>query len=114
MSLGPLLRLLVKSLHVGLQLATVHAPDAATADLDRGELPGANQRIDLRNAYRQIDRHIVKGEETRLYLGSAVAGFTGLSSGHRSTIAPDHDRYLHLAAFAAVCRHWVRGGVPCR
>ena len=114
MSFRPLLGLLVQPLHVGLELAPIDTPDPTTPDLDGRKLTGANQRVHLRDADRQVNRHVVEGQKTRLYLGSTIAGATGIRSGHRPTIAPDHDRYLHLASFAAVCCHWVRRGVPCR
>ena len=114
MSLRPLLGLLVQPLHIGLELPPIDAPDPAAPDLDGWKLSGANQRVHLRDADRQVDRHIVEGQKARLYLRFAIAGAAGLRSGHRPTIALDHGRYLHLAAFAAVCCHWVRRAVPCR
>jgi hypothetical protein len=43
MRLGPRSGLVVETLDVGLELVPVDPPDATAADLDGGELSGANQ-----------------------------------------------------------------------
>ena len=61
MFLGPSLGFLVKALDVLLELLAVHPPYASAADLDRRQLSGAHERIDLGHAHAQIFRHIVQG-----------------------------------------------------
>lgn len=97
MFLRPALGLLVKPVDIFVQLAAVYAPHAAASDLDRRELAGTDQRIDLWDADGQIFRDLVQSEETRFDLG------------HRPTIAVDGDGYLNLRTFALVWRP-LRGG----
>lgn len=115
MSLRPFLSLLVKALDVGLELRPVDTPHAPPSDLDRRELSGADQGVDLGNADREIRRYVFQSEKARFDLGSAVAG-AGVGLGHPATIAPDHLGYLHLASFAAVCcaSAVTDGGPTCR
>jgi hypothetical protein len=115
MSLRPLLGLLVKPFHVGLELGAVHPPDTAASDLDGGELTGSDQGVDLGDAHRQVCGHVFKSEESGLDLGFTVAG-AGVGLGHLATIAPDQLEYLHLASFAAVCCEWAAptGDRRCR
>lgn len=115
MSLRPLLSLLVKTLHIGLELGAVDAPYAPSSDLDGRELSRPDQGVDLGHADGQVSRHIFQSEEPGLDVGSAVAG-AGVGLGHLVTIAPDRLGYLHLASFAAVCCEWTpaRGGTSCR
>lgn len=116
MSLRPFVRLLVKPLDVGVELRPVHPPHAAPADLYGRKLAGANERVNLGHADREICRHIVKGQKARLDLRSSVIGSTGLALGHDPTIAPDEGGYLHLKSFAAVWRKTGSSGgsLPCR
>ena len=93
MFLRPSLGFFVKTLDVLLELLAVHTPYASTTDLDRGQLAGADERIDLRHADAQIFRHIVQGEKSCLDLGH-----------RRMTIAANGAGYLNLKAFALVWR----------
>jgi len=112
MSLRPLLSLLVKAFDVAVELGAVHAPDAPTSDLYSRKLARADKGIDLRHADRQVGRHVLESEKAGFDLRSA--GATGRCPGHLPTIAPDHDRYLHLESFAAVWRTTARGSEAVR
>lgn len=56
---GPLTGLLVQPIDVGLQLLLVDAPHAPAADLNRGKVPTAHQRIDLLDADTEVFRHVL-------------------------------------------------------
>ena len=99
MLLGPLFRLLVKPLDVGLELPSVHPPDPSAPDLDRGEVARSNKRVDLRNADAQVRGHIVEREETGLD-GRPPRRIVLL--GHRAKLSPDCVRFINLDAFAYV------------
>jgi hypothetical protein len=46
----PLLGLVHKALEVVVELLPIHPPNPSSADLDRGQVPGADECIDLRHA----------------------------------------------------------------
>ena len=99
MLLGPLFRLLVKPLDVGLELPPVDPPHAAAPDLDRGEIARSHQGVDLRDAHGQIGGHVLEREEAGLYrrpLGGVVL------LRHRVKLSPDCVRFINLNAFAYV------------
>ena len=102
MRLGPSLRFVVKPVDVGLELRLVHPPDAATADLDRGELARANERVDLGDADAQIGGDVLEREKAwldgRLVPATSRAGFRA----HLPKIAPSRGGLLDLALFAIV------------
>jgi hypothetical protein len=56
---GPRLGLFVEPVDERLELLSVDSPDAAAPDLDRGELAGPDERVDLRNAHAQIGRDVL-------------------------------------------------------
>lgn len=97
---SPRLRFLVKALHVCLELVTVDAPDASAADLDRRQLPGPNQRIDLRNAHAQVGRDVLERQESGLDLGTRL--LCRRLTWHEARITRDDDGYMDLALFAAI------------
>lgn len=66
MLLSPLLRLPVEPLDVALELTAVDAPEAATADLDPGQLAGPDQGVDLRNRDVEISGHVLERQKARL------------------------------------------------
>jgi len=99
MILGPLLGFLVKPVDVVVQLAPVDAPHPTAPDLDRRQLAGANQAVDLGDAHAQKCRHLVEGEEALLDLG------------HRTTIAVVGVGYLNLSLFALVRLLYAGGGL---
>lgn len=101
MVLRPLLGFLVEPLDVLLQLPSIDTPHAPAPDLDRRQLAGAHERINLGNADTQIGRHIVQSQKARLDLG------------HSRTIAADGDGYLNLRTFALVWRA-LAGGAAWR
>lgn len=105
MFLGPFLSLFVKSFEVGVELISVHSPNASASQFDGRETSRAHQGIDLRHADAQVVGHVFQREEARLQgrlnrllraLGSALRG------SHRPKIAPPDDRYLDLFPFAPV------------
>ena len=63
---SPLTGLLVQPIDVGLQLLLVDAPHAPAADLYRGKVPTAHQRIDLLDADTEIFRHVLQSHEPGL------------------------------------------------
>lgn len=56
---GPRLGLFVEPVDERLELLAIDPPDAPAPDLDRGELAGPDERVDLRNAHAQIGRDIL-------------------------------------------------------
>lgn len=100
--LRPFLGRLMKSLDVGLQLRSVHAPDAATTDLDSRQIAGPNQRIDLRAADVQKNRHIFQSHEPwfdRASSGSRHAfSITGRTHSHKVSI-----RLGQIPGLEAIC-----------
>ena len=103
MLLRPSLGLLMKALYVVFELLAVHSPHASTADLDRGQLAGPDERVDLRHTDAQVLRHVIQGEKSCLDLGH-----------RRMTIAVDSVGYLNLKAFAVVWRAVIGSGSPWR
>jgi hypothetical protein len=65
-------RLGVPPLDVRLQLGDLHAPRALPADLDAAELPGGEQRTDLRHRDAELVGDVGDLEETRGH-GSSIA-----------------------------------------
>lgn len=57
--LGPLLRFLMQSLDVGLELRSVYSPNTAASYLDRGKASGSHERIDLRPTHIQQLGHVL-------------------------------------------------------
>jgi hypothetical protein len=102
MGLGPLLSLVVQPVDVGLELGLVDTPNAAPADLDRGQLARANERVDLRDADAQVGGDVLEREEAwldgRLVPATSRAGFRA----HAPKIAPCRDELLDLTLFAIV------------
>ena len=97
----PFAGFLVKAIDVGLELVAVHSPDASTADLDRRQLSGTDERVCLRDAHGKIGRHIFERHEARLH-----ARFLSLRArfvAHLQKIAVGDDGYLALEPFALVC-----------
>jgi len=92
MIFGPLLGFLMKPVDVIVQLTPVDTPHTAAPDLDRRQLAGADQAVDLGDAHSQKCRHLVEGEEALFDLG------------HRTTIAVVGVGYLNLILFALVWR----------
>ena len=100
MSLSPLLGLIMEPLDVGLELVAVNAPDAPASDLDRGQAPGPDQRVDLGNAHAQIRGDVLEGQEPRLHLRTRF--FRGRLTWHGPRIPTDGDRVMDLMMFATV------------
>lgn len=98
MFLGPDRGLLVEALDVSLELGSVDAPDPTTTDLYRGQIPRADQRVDLRNAHAEVGRHVLEGEETGLDGARALLVLLG----HRATLPPAPSRNVDLDPFAYV------------
>src|SRR5262245_14617325 len=65
----PLPCLLVHSLDVVLELLAVDPPDSPAAELDRGKLATAYQRVDLRDPNVEDRRDVFERIETRLDAG---------------------------------------------
>ncbi len=104
MSLRPAPRLFVQPLDVGVELLAVDPPDAAPADLDRGEVAGANERVHLGDAHVEVGRHVLERQEPCL-----DAAFTSLALfGHLRKVPPLADRCLALPAFASVWLQRIR------
>ena len=59
MSLRESFRLLVKPVHVILELFDVHAPYPSAPDLDGRQLARPHQGVHLRNADAEIDRNVL-------------------------------------------------------
>jgi len=90
----------VEPLDIGLELLPVDAPHAPAPDLDRRELSGPDQRVDLRNTHAEVGGHILEGQETRLDLTTRLV-CRGLAW-HRTRIPRNGDGYMDLAMFAAI------------
>lgn len=91
-------RALVKTVDVGIELLSVDPPDTSPTDLDRGQLPRTNERVDLRHADVEIGRDILEGEEPRFVHCVAALIFphdSSLSAGWGNT--PDIQRLLYVA-----------------
>ncbi len=91
MSIYPLLGFAAEPIHIGVELTTVNSPDAATPDLYPGQLIGADQRVDLADAHRQVGRNVIEGEQAGLdnrpgVLGGSAAGLAHIPSVARMSI----------------------------
>ena len=64
MGARPFSGLIVESFDVCLELIAIDPPDAPAAYLDGGKSSGPHQRVHLRNAHAEIDRHVLEGHET--------------------------------------------------
>lgn len=103
MSLSPLLRFFVEALEVGLELCSVDTPNAAAPDLHRRQIPGAYERVHLRDAHAEVGRNILESHESRLDVrGGRLRALGRTLRGHCGTIAPCDVRYLDLTPFAHV------------
>ena len=65
MLLRVLLRFLMGSLDVCLELLSVYAPDTTAPDLDGRELAGSHERVDLGDAHAQVSGHVLERHEAR-------------------------------------------------
>jgi len=72
MFFNPLTRFVVHALDVVVELRAIHAPNAATTDLHRGQFLRSNQRVDLRNADVEVRGYFFKGEQARLHRAGAA------------------------------------------
>jgi hypothetical protein len=105
MALSPCSGLLVEALDIGLELGAVDPPHSSAADLDRGKLPGADERVHLSHADVQIGRDVVEREETRLDRGDA----SGLSARiHDTTIPAEPSGNPGLRSLTFVCSSSLR------
>ena len=102
MSLRPLLRFLVQSIDIGLELRLVDSPHAAAPDFDGRQFPRAHERVDLRDADAQVGGDVLERKETwldgRLVPATSRAGFRA----HAGKIAPSSGEHLDLSLFALV------------
>ena len=101
---GPLLRVLMQSLQVGIELPPVHPPDPSAPDLDRGQITRADQGVDLWNAHAQVGRNVLQGHEARFYARRSRlrALRRTLLRGHVGKIAPYDVESMDLFLFAPV------------
>lgn len=105
MSAGPLLRLLVELIEVGVELSPIDPPDPPPTDLYRRQFARSNERIDLRNTHAQVGRDVFQGHEARLDgrgTGLSALGRT-LFRGHDGKIALYGVGFMDLVLFAPVC-----------
>lgn len=104
---SPFLRGLVEPLDVSLQLVAIHAPDSSASDLDRGQLAGPNEGVDLGDADTQVCRHVLEREKPRFDPGRGLrrspTPLRSLLGRHRPTLAPVGPQGVDLVPFARVC-----------
>ena len=108
---GPLLRIFVQPLEIGIELPSIHPPYAPAADLDGGEVARADQRVHLRNTHAQVGRNVFQGHETRFHArrGRLRALRRTLWRGHGGKIASYDVGSMDLVLFAPV---WWPSGAP--
>lgn len=103
MLFSPPSSLFMETLDVSVELLPIDSPDAPAADLDGGELPGAHDRIDLRNADVQEHRHILEREKPR---PDARRGLIALRDfvriGHAWTLTTLTANFIGLSPFTVV------------
>ncbi len=106
MFFSPALGLRLQAIDVFVELFAVNAPHAPPSDLDRRKVARPNERVDLRDADRQIGGHVLEREQARLESRSGGAPPTllrTLAGRHGRTIAPGDRENLDLSSFARVC-----------
>ena len=117
MSIHPLLGFLPEPVHIGVELTAIDSPDAPTADLYPGQLIGANQRVDLADADREVGRNVIEGEQAGLdnrpgLLGGSEAGLAHATSVARMVIFTWFCRRLLL--FEGHCATYLREVAPSK
>lgn len=97
MSVNPLLGFAPEPVHISVELTTINSPDAATADLYPGQLIGADQRVDLTDADREVGRNVIEGKQAGFDNRPGVLGGSETGLAHAQRLA-------RMTIFTWLCR----------